>query len=332
MKNNYSIDLNGLTLSEAFEEANEDELRVLLAIIEREGDTDVDEIKALTGVSLGRVKAAITLWRESGVIHENTGSEGDVSLEFEEDELSGDIVEEESVQVARSLRDSELADVISECARLMGRPSLNTQEVKHITAMWSQLALSPEYILTLAAHMAEGGRLTPLRLLRDANRLTEKGIDTLESLERYINNLSDITPAICEIRNMLGLWTRNLSKTEKAHFTRWTEEFGFSTAIIGEAFELATESGTKRIPSYMNKILTRWHEAGCKTVEDCRRKSAEFYAERASKKAMAAAKPQKGDTGKPKTPKYADFDPEEAMARALARSYGAPEDNGEGAE
>ena len=130
---------------------------------------------------------------------------------------------------------------------------------------------------------------------------------------------------------MLGLWGRPLSKTEKAHFTRWTEEFGYSTAIIGEAFELAAESGTGRIASYMNKILTGWHEAGCKTVEECRAKSAEYYADREGKKKLAERKSGKVDTGKAAKPKYAEFDPEEAMARALARSYGAPDEGGEDA-
>ena len=333
-KNRYSLNLGGLTLTEGFQDATESELRVLLALIERDGDICPDEVRALTGLSIGRVNAALTLWRESGVVGDRCSekSSGEVSLEFEEDELSLDVVEEESVKVASNIRNAELADVVAECARLMNRPSLNTQEIKHIVALFSQLALSSEYILTLAAHMAEGGRLSALRLLREANRLTERGIDTLESLENYINNIESTTPAIREIRSMLGLWTRSLSKTEKEHFTRWTEEFGYSMAIIGEAFELATEAGTKRVASYMNKILTRWHEAGCRTVEECRKKSAEYYADRESKKTLAAEKRGKVDTGKPKAPKYADFDPEEAMARALARSYGAPEDKGDDAE
>jgi DNA replication protein DnaD len=69
----------------------------------------------------------------------------------------------------------------------------------------------------------------------------------------------------------------------------------------------------------MDKILTDWSEAGCKSTDECRRRFEESKAERAknfvgSKKATREAKRR--------TPRYGDFDPNEAFKRALERSYG----------
>ena len=188
----YDVNLSCITLTEAFDEATESELRVLIALIERDGYIGAEEIGHLTGLSRARVCAALTLWKEAAIVRpaESTAV-GQVECEFEEDPLLGELDEEESHEVAKSIRTGELADVIAECARLMNRPNLHTQEVKHITALWSQLALSGEYILTLAAHMAEGGRLTAQRLSREADKLTKRGLDTAEALEAYIKSAEE---------------------------------------------------------------------------------------------------------------------------------------------
>ena len=65
--------------------------------------------------------------------------------------------EHPSVAVADSIRDGNLKSAIDECAMLIGTPSLPTADVKLITALYTQYGLSPEYIVTLAAYLAEKG-------------------------------------------------------------------------------------------------------------------------------------------------------------------------------
>ena len=335
-KTKYILNISHITRTEVFEEATENELRVLIALIERSGDIDAGEISALTKLSETRVKSALTLWEGAGIISRDSHSVlGHVEYEFEDNPLSEKLDEEESVEVAKSIRSGELADVISECARLMNRPNLNTQEVKRITALWSQLALSGEYILTLAAHMAEGGRLTAQKLSQEATKLTDMGITTVEELNSYIKNAEESTSAISEVRRIVGIWNRNLSTSEKTYFTKWVLDYEFSTVIIEEAFNAAAAAGTPKVVSYMHKILTEWHKAGCKTLEDCRRHSAEQLAKIQAKKAESAKRRGKSSENddskekKPVIPKYSTFDAEEALQRALARSYGSS-DTGEG--
>lgn len=353
-KQYYRINLEGLSYSEGFREGTREELAVLLHLISLRGEVESVELLATAlGISKSRVSAAISLWRESGVLVKlkkgdtppaqegNTAasepaSAPKITMEFEDNPLSGDLDDEGALRVAEQLRDPETREVVDEVIRLMNRPVLSTYETQHITALRSQLALSPEYILLLAAHLAERGRLTPQKLSREAIYLTNKGVDTVEDLEAYITNSETMTPAQHELRRIIGFRGRNLSKTEREYLRRWSEDYRYSTTIVEEAFCLATESGAVRILPYMEKLLKKWHDAGCLTLEECRRVQEEELAEREAKRKEKEtekekekeAKTRKGRKDTAKTPKYTEFDSEDALMKALARSYGDSGANG----
>ena len=198
----------------------------------------------------------------------------------------------------------------------MGKAALPTTDVKHITHLYSALALSPEYIISLAAYLSGKGKLTGYMLRHEAEKLTERDVSTLEELERYIKDRDEEIAAEWEIRRAIGIYNRNLTATERKYFKKWTEEFGYSTAIIRHALDL-TVSGTGGNISlpYMDKIISSWHEAGCKTVLECTQHSESTKPAPETKKARRASK-----TEAPK-PRYGDFDTDEAFKAALARSF-----------
>ena len=78
----------------------------------------------------------------------------------------------------------------------------------------------------------------------------------------------------------------------------------------------------------MDKVLTAWHEAGCKTVSDCRQRIEE---EKAKKQAEAKATvSKKRPKATAETPRYGNFDINEAFNNAVARSF--TDDNDEGGD
>jgi len=318
----YKVNTGAILSSEIWREASRDELRVLTYLIARSGTpVSPSELARECGISAPRASSALSLWRESGVISEGEARDG-VKLEFGDPTERGGIDEEESKEVAREIRDDALADLISDIASLLQRPALSTQEIKHVTALRSQLALPDEYVLTLAAYMAETGKLTPKRLADTASRLVERGVDNMEALEKYIEDSAARSGAEWEFRKLLGIWGRNLSKSEEAHFARWSGEYGYSVEIVGIAYDITAVNTGKASLAYMNKLLTSWHEAGCKTVAEV---EAYIERERATKKAT----PKKGGGAKKQTakePTYGDFDSDDALMKALARSYGSGED------
>jgi len=311
-KINVKIDTGRLLSSLAYKDATAEELRVLLALITFGGRCDSKEaLSKASSVSKPRVASSLSFWEEEGVIELSTEEDATVIYEFPERVLHEGIDEEASEKVADTIRNEKLAELIQECARLMGRPSLSSQEIKHIAAIYDQYSVTPEYILMLASHLLTKGRLTTKKLADTASRLVHQQIDNEEALEVYITNNEKRPSYVWELCRVIGIYERRLTKREEEYFKKWVEEYGFSTVIIGEAYELSVDNTGKKSYAYMEKVLKSWHEAGCKTLEDCRN-----------------APVPKGKGGRTKketqatTPKYAEFDSEDALLKALERSYG----------
>lgn len=321
-KLNYRVNLLRITSNPAFKEASKEELRALIALTELSGKAEgAKELAEAAGISLARCRSALTFWEEAGVIREDDGTPS-LTDEFEERLVRGEIDEVPATEVAESIRNEDLASMIDDCAILLGQACLSNTDIKNLTALNTQYALSPDYIVTLAANLASRGSLTVRRLTGEAIKLAGKGVDNTEALDAYIKSIEESSGAEWEFRRVLGIYGRNLSPSEKGYFRKWAEEFGYSVNIVTEAYDIAalnTKNGDVR---YMDKILTEWHEAGCRTVSECRAKAesdkANLSAERTAKKHTKS---------KPEAPRYGEFDANDAFAKALERSYGKDSEN-----
>jgi DNA replication protein DnaD len=312
--------------SEVFPDASADELRALVCMIEATSPLNADEISKRSGISRARAAAAVALWLEAGVLKEADGAPV-ISEEFNTGAREGEIEERSSLEVAKTIRDEQLSDMISECTKLLRRTTLPIEETKKISGLYQQYGLSSEYILTLTAFLTHGGerRVNVDTLVNAAiNYSTEMGISTVEALEAYIEKKESESAAAKEFRKIFGIYDRALSKTEAECFERWSREYGYFTDIVGEAYDLAVMGGYKKLVFQANRLLTRWHESGCRTVSECRARFEEDEAEK--KRERDNAKREKKSAEKPRDT-YSDFDPEEALRLALERSFGSDDDN-----
>ena len=316
MNNFYRVLPLKITDKAAFAEASADELRVLLALIERSGEVgSIEDLASASSVSLARCTSAISFWEVAGVI--SPECEPRIIDEFEERVVKGEIDEVASVKVAESIRDENLACMLDECAALIGTAALSNAEIKQLSALCTQYSLSPEYVVTLAAHLSSKKKLTVRILTDEAIRLEGRGVDKLETLEIYIKSCDETNSSEWEFRRVMGIYGKT-SKSQREYFQRWSEEFGYTAPIVEEAYDVATMSSSgKNIFAYMDKVLARWHEAGCKTLSDCK-------AQREGQKATYNSAPtaQRMSKTRPETPRYGNFDIDDAFAKALERSYG----------
>ena len=316
-KIDFRVDALSVIGNAAFSEASREELRCLIALVELGGMAeDESELAKAAEISVARCKAALTFWEEAGAI--TPGGEPVVKEEFADRLIRGEIDERPAVEVADSIRNESLASMIDECATLMGQACLSNAEVKNLTALYTQYSLSPEYIVTLAAYLASKGSLTARRLCDEAIRLSGKGCDKVEALDAYIKDMEESSGAEWEFRRVLGIYGRNLSVSEKRYFKKWAEELGYSVNIVSEAYDIAvlnTRSGRGDL-RYMDSVLTAWHEAGCRTVSECRAKAEADKLTRESDK-----KEKKYTKTKAETPRYGNFDIEKAFNDAVSRSF-----------
>ena len=318
----YKILPLSVTDKDAFLEASKEELRVLVALIELSGDFDgAHTLASLANVSKSRASSALVFWEEAGVIHKHDAPTT-ITEEFEERIKAGEILEEDAKTVAKSIRNSALSGMISECAALMKRAALNSQEIKSITALYEQYSLSEEYIVMLAAYLADGGRLTVTKLVNKAIQLSEREIDTPKALESYIVERESESEAEREFRKLFGIYGRAPSKTEKECFKKWSKDYGYFTDIVGEAYDIAVTSATRGHLKYADKLITRWHETGCRTLSDCKARYQADEAEKKDKKADVANAKKASQQQKAPQKRYGNFDPKEAFMKALERSYG----------
>ena len=305
------------SLSDGFKEATAEELRVLVAMIALDGKcVSTEKIAERAGTSINRAKASITLWE----------SEGAITISDEEsniiDEFDPDTETVQAKKTAETIRQEGLRELHEEIAAIIGKPALDRDEIARITALYSELGLSEEYIITLAHHIKArheaAGKETRLRVgnvVTRAKSLVEKGVDSLELLEHYIETVERDTKDEHVIRSVLGIWNRRISKPEKEYFRKWTDEFCFGEQIISEAYDIAALKANASL-SYMDKVLASWHEAGCKTVEEC--KNYDTSRLQAKKTRKGGAHPSKTE---PETPKYGNFDPTAALEAAIKRSF-----------
>ena len=328
---NYIYKFNtGATLArDVWQDASNEELRILVYLTTTDGATDV-EISEACGTAAARTKSALALWREAGIVIREAKDEATsrptfmpkVTLEFEERHNPNGVDEIASVEAADKIRDGALAELMSDVASLLSKPALNTYEAKHIAAAYEQYAVSPEYILTLATYMAEAsaskGRSFTTKILTDKiSSLVGRGVDNIEALEAYIEDQAN-SGGFYELRRVFNIWKRNPTKTEIKYFKKWTDELGFGTEIIDEARDITVSNTGEQPLPYIDKLLMSWHAAGLKTLGDI-----SSYNEQ-QKLIHAAASPQKKSGTKQKTtktPNYAAFNSEDALMRALERSY-----------
>jgi DnaD/phage-associated family protein len=306
-----------ITDTEAFEEASADELRVLIAISENAGRELSDkELASIAHVSSSRLSAAVALWREVGVIRG-----ADEQLIEEEFPGSGERMRDTDrplAETAKAVRDMRLADLNSEIARILGLPSLNLKETETIVAAYKACGEDVEYMITLCTYLASRKKsLTVTYFYKELERLFAKDINTAEKLYLYIESQTKESEASCEYKRIMGIYGRSLSSVELEYITKWRDEFGYSGEIIAKAYGEATRVNKISL-SYMHGILENWHKAGLKTVSEIDA----YVAQGRSSEQKPAEEYQKT---KKQTPRYGDFDINDAFAKALERSWGEDE-------
>ncbi len=168
--------------------------------------------------------------------------------------------------------DNSFRLLYGEVQRLLGR-SLNTEELKILLGFIRYLGLPGEVISVLVSYCKERARQRgslrnpSLRTIeKEAYSWAEQGIDTLEEAAAYIHNQTVRNTQMQLLMAQLQIRGRSLTQTEEKYAKSWLE-MGFEDGVIAMAYEkTCVNTGGLSWP-YMNKILTSWHAAGYKTVE-----------------------------------------------------------------
>lgn len=293
----------------ALREASADDLRVLLVFLER----GAERIARDAGVSEARADAALDYWREAGILTEGTGTEPTEAKKTLR--LADELAPATGEETAEIIRRRGLSGVIDEAQKLLGK-TFNTTEIGIVAGLSEQLDLEPAYVLTLISWCRNRGKDSLRYVERTAFSLVSEGVETLAQLDAYIARREASESGIGQIRKMFGIGERALTKTEEKRFTQWLIDDKLPVGVIGIAYDITVEATGKVSLAYIDKILSKWKEAGCAgSAEEVER----FIEREKAERGQAAA--QKNGRGPKHDPIPSTYDSGDFFARAVERSY-----------
>ena len=168
--------------------------------------------------------------------------------------------------------DRSFQTLYGEVQRVLGR-TLNTEELKILLGFTRYLGLPPEVISMLVCYCKERSREKgyirnpSLRSIeKEAYYWAEQGIDTMEEAAAFIQNQNHRRSHLSRLMELLQIRGRTLTPGEERYAQSWLE-MGFDEGAIKLAYEKTCLNTGGLSWAYMNKILTRWQEAGLRTLE-----------------------------------------------------------------
>ncbi len=175
--------------------------------------------------------------------------------------------------VAKALHaDNDFRALYGEVQRQLGR-NLNTEELKIILGFVRYLGLPSDVVSVLVCYCKDRARQKgslrnpSLRTIeKEAYGWAEQGIDTMEEAAAFIQAQNLRNSQMGELMRRLQIRGRSLTPGEEKYAGQWLEA-GFDMEVIAMAYERTCLNTGSLNWAYMNKILTRWREAGLLTVE-----------------------------------------------------------------
>ena len=312
----------------ALADASPEELRVLLCLVAAGGSvSDPAALAAAAGCSKPRARSALRYWEEVGVTEETE----DGALPAPKKPLRPAVETREAPahEIASTVTRETLAGFIDTCQQTVGRV-FNTKELNALTALVEDMPFSREYILILISYcMKKTRKFSFTYLEKVAHSMLEKECLTVEQLNAHLAAAEKFASREWQLRRLLGIGERRLSSREQEYLLRWTGEFDYGVEIIGIAYDITVNHTGKISLPYMDKLLTRFHAAGCGTVSAVEELLENEQAERAAKQ---IARPENGKKsgqfatgageGDPTATRGSSFNRQDYMAAALRRSYG----------
>lgn len=223
---------------------------------------DPESAEQVLHMSQSRISCAAATLRQLGLWQENRKQfvAGERPAYTEKDVLS-------AMDTDRDFR-----VLYGEIQRLMGR-NLNTEEMKIILSFVRYLGLAPDVICVLVSYCKErarkkGNLRSPsLRTIeKEAYAWAERGIDTMEEAAAFIQAQNMRDSQLGQLMSTLQIRGRNLTPGEEKYARQWLE-MGFNMDAIAIAYDRTCLNTGNMNWAYMNKILTRWYEAGLMTAE-----------------------------------------------------------------
>ncbi len=264
--------------------ATGEQIKVLLYILRFSGRSLSDEeISRNTGVSIQEVTDSVLFWQQVNILGGQAPSAPALQNPLRPAD-SPEIVQQTQPEVNQTsvprqkqdLKPSEISGIIessSDISQLFKivesfLGSLNHTQQNSLIWMHNYLGLKNEVIITLIQYCIQIDKTNSKYIEKIASSWSDNNINTLEAAQDEVERLlqsKDFTGVIVKKFEMI----RQPTEKQEKFILQWQSE-GFSTELIGYAYEKTIEQINKLSFDYINKILLSWKKSGFTTVKHVR--------------------------------------------------------------
>lgn len=276
-------------LADILSNADEQDMRILIALMmAADGNGEVNAEFSLTdtlGLEKPEIDASLKFWRGAGVISAARSQKSKPKTEkpesAEEPKTSAPTAHrggavEKSTGVSPYATDElaalfekrrVTAQFIDEAQRVVGR-TFNSYDTGIVAGLVDQLGFEEEAVLAILAYATRIGK----KGLRYPEKLAlsfyDEGITTEFAVVARIAIIEHSAEVVGKIKQLFGMGSRELSRTEKTLFDKWTQKFGYGIEVIRVAYDITVDATQKPLPKYADAILEKWHAEGLRTEEE----------------------------------------------------------------
>lgn len=277
-------------LADILSNADEQDMRILIALMmaaDESGEVNAEfSLSDTLGLEKPEIDASLKFWRGAGMIsaaraQKSAKPKVEKPETVEEPKTStptahrGGAVEK-STGVSPYATDElaalfekrrVTAQFIDEAQRVVGR-TFNSYDTGIVAGLVDQLGFEEEAVLAILAYVTRIGK----KGLRYPEKLAlsfyDEGITTESGVVARIAIIEHSAEVVGKIKQLFGMGSRELSKTEKTLFDKWTQKFGYGIEVIRVAYDITVDATQKPLPKYADAILEKWHAEGLRTEQD----------------------------------------------------------------
>ncbi len=249
--------------------ASAEQLKVLLWCL-KNLDKQFDITAACNGLKLDEytVRDALDHWCERGVLCSTVEAQPAAEPEKKPKAVRTAVVKPGRDEVARrGFEDPEIAFILRETEQKFGR-ILRQSESSTLVWLHDDMGLPGSLILMIVGFAVTEGRANIGFIERTAIEWANDGVADIEAAEQRLVDMRRRRSAWHLVETAMGIEHRMPTKTELLMADTWVNEWNYGHDIIREAYEACINTTSKFSIPYIKKIVSEWHKAGVKTVDD----------------------------------------------------------------
>jgi len=166
----------------------------------------------------------------------------------------------------RMIESTDIACLMQEAEQILGRLISNGDSAT-LLMIHDDFGLPADVIIMLLQYVVSVGKANTRYIEKVAMNWADEEIFTHAKAEEKLRRLAENNKAWRTVEQTVGIPHRAPSAKEEALAATWVAQWKSTPALIHEAYERSVDATGKFSPSYMDKILERWHKDGVTTLE-----------------------------------------------------------------